>query len=235
MNLLTIRSQARLKSGVAATDFSNANLDEQINVAYFQLASIVSQLQQDYYEEQNTLFNLIANSSLYSLPTDLMQFKQVRLAYTTPTGPNDYRVARHYDPSDVHTVSSDEEGASTSAPLYDLTNNFFRLKPTPLTSVTSGGKLWYIARPSALTLTGDTPILPLQYHDLISVYAAKEMSFKYQKWQKHDRLDKMWQAFVFPLMARIQDLSDRDLGESLRFKAPSEAGMGGPTREFDDN
>ena len=234
MNLITIRTQARLKSGVASSDYSDANLDSQINIAYYQLASIVSQLQQDYYEEQNVAFNLVANSSLYSLPTDLMQFKQVRLAYSTPSVAGDYRIARHYDPSDVHTVSSDEEGASSSYPIYDMTNNYFRIKPTPTASVTNGGKLWYIARPSALTNTGDTPILPLQYHDFLSIYAAKEMTFKHQKWSKHDRLDKMWQAFVFPLMARIQDLSDRDLGESLRFKTPEESGFIGPTREFDE-
>lgn len=235
MNLLTLRSQARLKSGVNSTDFSTSNLDEQLNVAYYQLASVISQLQADYYEEQNVKFNLVANSSLYSLPTDLMQLKQVRIAYTSPSTNSDYRVARQYDPSTVHSVSADEESIPTSFPAYDVTNNYVRIKPTPTASVTNGGKLWYIARPSALTATGDTPILPLQYHDFIGIYGAKEMSFKYQKWQKYDRLQKQWDTFIAPLMLRIQDLSDRDMGEALRFASSLEIPTSGPTRELPDS
>src|SRR3990167_3621728 len=109
MNLLTLRSQARLKSGVNVSDFSAANLDEQLNVAYYMLAGIIAELNEDYYEEQNDKFSLVANSSLYSLPTDYMKIKQVRLAYSTPSVNADYKVARHYDPSQVHNVSADEE------------------------------------------------------------------------------------------------------------------------------
>src|SRR3990167_9956235 len=188
MNLLTLRSQSRLKAGVNANDYSNANLDAQLNVAYYTLADILANLGEDHFEEQNTKFNLVANSALYSLPTDCMQLKGIRLSYSTPSTNSDYKVARHYDPSQVHNVSADEEGGvSTSAPIYDITNNYFRIKPTPTTAVTNGGKLWYIARPSALTLTGDSPVIPLQYHDILSTYGAKEMAFKFQKWQKYDR------------------------------------------------
>ena len=232
MNIIDLRTQARLKSGVSTTDYSNTDLLAQFNIAYYQLASVLSQLQQDYYEEQNVKFNLVANSALYSLPTDLMQFKQVRLAYTAPTLNTDYRVARQYDPSSVHNVSYDEENASTSFPIYDLTNNYIRIKPTPTAAVTNGGKMWYIARPSALTNTGDTPILPLQFHDFVGIYGAKEMAFKYQKWQKHDRLQKQWDAFMTPLLNRISDLSDRDMGEVLRFGSPFEVPTPAINREL---
>lgn len=235
MNLLTLRSQARLKSGINATDFSNANLDEQLNVAYYTLASIIAELNADYYEEQNVKFNLIANSSLYSLPTDLIKFKQVRLAYSAPSTNADYRVARHYDPSGVHNVSADEEGGvSTSFPIYDITSNYIRVKPTPTASVTNGGKMWYIARPSALTLTSDSPVLPLHYHDLISTYGAKIMTFKHEKWKKNAKLEEEWSKIVTPLMERIQDLADRDMGEMLQFKSPHQVPFSGPTREFND-
>ncbi len=236
MNLLKLRNQARLASGVNSTDYSNANLDEQLNVAYYTLASIVAELDEDYYEEQNARFNLVANSSLYSLPTDLMKFKQVRLAYTAPSSNSDYRVARQYNPSSVHNVSSDEESASTSAPIYDITNNFIRIKPTPSVAVTNGGKMWYIARPSALTLTADTPVLPTQYHDLIAVYGGMQMAFKYQKWQKHDRLEKKWNFIVLPLMQKLQDLADRDMGENLQFRSPHEVPASyAPTRELPED
>ena len=66
MNLLTIRAQARLKSGVSVSDYSNANLDSQIDVGYKQLATMLANLGEDHFEEQNVKFNLIANSSLLS-------------------------------------------------------------------------------------------------------------------------------------------------------------------------
>lgn len=221
MNLLKLRSQARLKSSVSVNDFSNANLDEQLNVAYYTLADIMAQLGGDYFEEQNTKFNLVANSALYSLPTDCMQLKGVRLAYSSPSTNSDYRVARHYDPSQVHNVSSDEEGGiSTNFPIYDVTNNYVRIKPTPSSAVTNGGKLWYIARPSALTLTGDSPIIPTQYHDLLSVYGAKEMAFKNAKWEKWKRLKAEWNEGIELLR---ETLSDRDLGEVMRFRGPHES------------
>lgn len=234
MNLLTIRAQARKKSGVSITDYTNAQLDEEINAGYYTLASVISQLQADYYEEQNVKFDLVQNSALYSLPCDLMAFKQVRLAYTTPTTNTDYRVARHYDPSGVHNVASDEENIPTSNPIYDITGDYIRIKPTPTAAIVGGGKMWYIARPSALVQTADTPIMPLQYHDFLGIYGAKEMAFKYQKWQKYDRLQKQWDAFIAPLMARIEDLADRDMGNALAFKSPLELPYSGPTREMPD-
>lgn len=234
MNIITLRSQARKKSGVNATDYSDSTLLEDFNVSYYTLASVIAQLQADYYEEQNVKFPLLQNSALYSLPCDFMAMKQVRLSYSTPTGPSSYRVARSYDPSSVHDVGADEENISTNSPMYNITGDYFRVKPTPTAAVSEGGKLWYIARPSALTNTGDTPILPLQYHDMIAVYGAIQMTFKFQKWAKHDRLKKEWDAFINPLMERLQDLADRDMGQALTFKSPTEAPRG-PTRELVDN
>lgn len=219
MNLLTIRSQARLKSGVPVGDFSNANLDEQANQAYYILAWYLAALGEDYFEEQNTLFNLALNSALYSQPTDAMFIKGVRLAYTSPSNPEDYKVARRYDPSSVHDVGADEENISTNNPIYDITNNYIRIKPTPTSAVTNGGKLWYIALPSALTSTGDAPVLPTYLHDKISDYAAKIMTFKFEKWAKHDRLKASWDETIKEFDTL---LADRDMGDGIRFRSPFE-------------
>lgn len=228
MNLLTIRNQSRLKSSINANDFSNANLDEQINQAYYLLAWYLAKLNEDYFEEQNVKFNLVGGSALISQPTDTMFIKQVRLAYSAPTENADYRVARHYDPSSVHEVAPDEESIATTNPMYDITNNYIRIKPTPTQNVTNGGKLWYIARPSALTLTGDAPVLPLYLHDKLSDYAGKIMAFKYNKWKKHDRLEKVWQETI----QELDDLvADRDLGADIRFKSPFEVPPAYPTTE----
>lgn len=222
MNLLTIRSQARLKSSVNVNNFSNANLDEQINQAYYILSWYLGALGEDYFEEQNVKFDLVGGSALISQPLDTMFVKGVRVAYSpsaTPPVANDYKPAESYDSSSVHDVGVDEENIPTSNPIYDITNNYIRLKPTPTSDVTDGGKLWYIARPSALTLTADAPVLPLYLHDKLSDYGAKIMAFKYNKFKKHDRLDKSWQDTIDEL---DNLLADRDLGANIRFRSPFE-------------
>jgi hypothetical protein len=224
MNLLTIRSQARLKSGVNANDYSNTNLDAQIDVAYKQLATMLANLGEDYFEEQNTTFDLVARSSLYSLPTDFMAMKQTRLAYSTPSTEADFRVATPYDPAEVHDVPWDEINVPTTNPIVDITGNYFRIRPKPVASVSGGGRLWYIAMPSSLATTAAVPVIPIQYHDKLAVYAAKEMTFKYEKWAKHGKLDAEWNSLMTELENKI---ADRDLNKPVRFKTPFEVGRPG--------
>ncbi len=227
--VITLRSEARKKSGVNANDYSNAQILADFNQAYYTLAGILANLEEDFFEEQRDKFSLIGNSGLYSLPTDCIAVKQIRLAYTTPTTDSDYKIATSYDPTEVHTVSIDEENVPTSNPIVDITNNYFRIKPTPTSSVTNGGKIWYIAMPSALTNTGDTPVLPSQYHDLLALYSAKEMTFKFEKWAKHTRLAAEWNGKIGEL---TQILADRDRNRPLRFKAPQELGSVNNVREL---
>lgn len=164
----------------------------------------------------------MANSSLYSLPTDFLALRQLRLAYSgTPASPADYKISTAYDPTDVHLVSSDEENIPTANPIHNLTASYIRIKPTPTRAVTHGGRIWYIALPSALANTGDVPNLPMAYQELLATYAAKEMTFRYQKWNKHDRLEKKWDTAIGELM---QTLADRDRNKPRRMKSPLEVG-----------
>lgn len=230
LNLLKLRAQARSKSGVGVNDFSNALLDDQLNIGYVALATMLANLGEDYFEEQNVKFNLIANSGLYSLPPDFMAFKQLRLAYSgTPLSPSAYVIAKSYDPSEVHDISIDEESVPVSNPIVDLTGQYYRIKPKPRTAVTNGGRLDYIALPSALAATGDIPIVPIRYHDKIAVYGAKEMALRYEKWNKHARLDTEWNGVMTDLENKI---ADRDMNRSLMFRGPMEGGSATRVREL---
>lgn len=219
-NVLTLRNQARKKSGVNSTDYSNADVLTDLNQAYYTLAGYLANMGETYFEEQNDKFDLVQNSALYSLPTDCIAVRQVRLAYTAPTGPSDYRIATSYDPTAVHNVAVDEENIPTSNPIINITNNYVRIKPTPTSNVTAGGKIFYIAMPSALVNTGDTPVFPIQYQDLMSIYAAMEMTFKYEKWKKYKELSTIWNTKIGEMQ---QVLADRDSNKPVRFESPLEA------------
>lgn len=221
MNLLTIRAQARLKSGVSASDFSNTNLDAQIDVAYKVLATMLANLGEGHFEEQNAKFNLGQNSGLYSLPTDFMALAGIRLAYSTPSTESDYRIATAYDRSEVQDIGIDEVNVPISNPIYDLTANYFRIRPKPTVAVTAGGSIDYIAMPSSLASTAAVPVIPIAYHDKLAVYGAKEMAFKYEKWNKHARLDAEWRTLMTELEEKI---ADRDLNKPTRFRTAFEVG-----------
>ena len=161
LNLLNLRNLVRFKTNYQnTTALANSTIVQQINIGYMKVIRAAVEADQDFFEEQKTKFNIVALSSLYSLPSDCIKVKQVRLAYTSPSSESDYRIAISYDPSEAVNISNDETSVPVSNPQVDITNNYLRIYPKPTTGVANGGEIYYIARPSALTLTGDVPILP---------------------------------------------------------------------------
>ena len=214
-NLKTLRTQVRFKSGLKAGDFTNAEIDIQLNDAYYTLAGKIADLNEDFFEEQKAKFALALNSALYHLPTDLLKFKQLRLSYSTPSDESDYNIATAYDPAMVKNVSVDEEDISTSTPKVDITNNYMRIKPTPTTAIANGGEIYYIARPSALTLTADTPVIPTEFHDLLAIYAAKEGCFRFGKTTKWKILKAEWLEGIESVK---EELSVRNIDNPKRMR-----------------
>lgn len=222
LNVLALRKLARRLSGVNAADYPDSDILLDFNDGYAELSVLLANLGEDYFEEQNTTFDLVANSSLYSQPQDCIAIKGVRLALSAvPTSASDYRVAVSNDSSNTHDISAQEESVPISNPIYDITGNYIRIKPTPKVNVAAGGKLDYIAMPSALVNTGDVPVFPIAYQKKLATFSAERMTFKFEKWQKNSRLKTDWGT----TMAELQDrLADRDLDAPLRFKSPLEGG-----------
>lgn len=221
LNLAALRSQTRFKTGISnTTTLSNTEIDIQLNEAYSKLVRAVVDVDQDYFEEQKASFNLVANSSLYSLPSDYIKIKQVRLAYSTPSSQGDYYIATSYDPSQGSNVSIDEVNVPVSNPQVDITNNYCRIYPKPSSSVTAGGQYYYIARPSALTLTGDTMIIPADYHDLAPEYAAAKIMEKFENFSRSDRCMNNFEKGIENMK---REISGREMNRELRFRSYGES------------
>ncbi len=218
MNLITLREKVKRRTG-GGLGLANSAIIADLNEGYFALVGKIAQINEDYFEAPKTRFDLFANSSKYALPTDLIKFKQLRIAYTTPTSESDYRVASPYDPSSVYDISSDEISATMANPIFDITNNNFRIYPKPKTDVPDGGELYYIAMPSAMTLTSDVPLIPTQFRPLISDYAAgKELEEKGQ----HDRADRIMARFEKDVEEMLIQLKTRNINNNIRFNNPLE-------------
>lgn len=224
MNVLTLRSRARSKSTISNTDtLSNADLLTLLNEGYYQLFAELAKINEDFFEEQKSKFNLGLNSSLFSLPTDCLKIKQIRLAYSAPSSEADYKIATPYDPSAVDIdLTFEESYASTSNPIVDITNNYYRIKPAATAAVTNGGEIYYIARPSALTNTGDSPVLPVEIHEGVATFAARQACLDRGLWERWKALDIEWQRIIQDLAHKF---APRDLNKPERFRNVLETGM----------
>ena len=216
MNLLNLRRATRNKTGIQSTAVvANSAIDEQLNEGYKILCSKIANINEDFFEEQKVKFNLGLNSALYSLPTDCLKFKQLRLAYTAPDSEDDYKIATPYDPTAIDDIQAEEIDVATSNPIVDITNNYFRISPKPTSAVTDGGEIYFIARPSALTLTGDTPVFPVDYHDLLSDYASFQICSWHSKWEKWKVYKGEWEVGIEKM---LKDLVVRNLNKPERFR-----------------
>ena len=216
MNTISLRTQVRFKTGIDSTvKVTNAEILTLLNIGYNLMCERIASINEDFFEEQKVKFNLALNSALYSLPTDFLKFKQLRLAYTTPSNEEDYKVATPYDPAAVSDVQAEEESISTSNPIVDITNNYMRIKPTPTSAVTNGGEIYYIARPSALVNTGDTPLIPQEHHDLLAIFAAKEICMKFMYWDRYKVLTSEYENKIEKM---VKELAERNINNPLRFR-----------------
>lgn len=222
MNLKTLIAQARFKAKMTNTSrVTDAQITVELNNAQDKIAARLVKINEDFFEEQKTTFALVANSGLYQLPTDLLKFKQLRLAYSTPSSDSDYYIASGYNPTDISIVSSQEVNASTANPIVDITNNYMRISPKPDTAVSAGGQIYYIARPTALANSADTSTIPGDYHDLMAIYAAARICESDETWDKADRLDN---KFLQGIQYMENECASRELNYPLRFKNVAEVG-----------
>jgi hypothetical protein len=228
MNLPKIISRARFKSGI--TDTTTVTYTE-LSALCFEANKIIERevvkVNQDYFEEQKAKFSLVANSGLYSLPTDCLAIKQLRLAYTTPTAETDYKIAIPRDVSEIVEADLQEDNISSSTPNYDITNNYYRIWPKPTVASTNGGELYYFA---TTVLSGSaTPAYPVEYHELVSTYAAKEACLKFDRWDKYTVLQREWVEGI----GKIKDqLAVRDTNQSMRLRSVLEDGSAHKTTEL---
>jgi len=111
--------------------------------------------------------NTVANQALYSLPTDFRKFARLEIGYENATDRvkvDQIDLVELGDPSvDVH---------STADPKYTIIGNMFEIRPTPTTAITNGLYMIYVENPSDMSGDSDTSGLPLDYDNLLTLYAS---------------------------------------------------------------
>ena len=144
----------------------------------------------DYFMEKAT-FNLQPNQPEYIFPTDLRKLREIELAYDGVSWARAVKTDVSLFPE--RTEASMLSAASTSNPYIDILEDSFFIYPelNGSTTVSSGGKIFYIKTPSeattvsAVSAASATISFPQQYEYLIPLGVATELWTKFG-----DRVEK---------------------------------------------
>ena len=108
----------------------------------------------------------VADQALYSLPTDFRKFARLEIGYENAT--DRLKVTQ----IDISEVGDSLASYSYAHPRYSIIGNMFEIRPTPTTAVTDGLYMIYIENPTDMSGDTDTSGLPLDYDNLLTLYAS---------------------------------------------------------------
>lgn len=125
------------------------------------------------YNARLTKADLVADQSLYGLPSDCRKILRVEVGYETSS---DRFKARRMDGNEendpVYTTYVE------TSPRYVVRGSNIELKPTPSSNVTDGLQLLYVEDLADMTDNTDTSGLPFEYDYLLTLYAAGKGKYK---------------------------------------------------------
>jgi len=137
-----------------------------LNRGYQKVVNRIVSLAQDYYVRLSKT-NLVADQSLYGLPSDYRRMVRVEIA---PEDADErYRVTRTQINAYDHPV--DYYGDETE-PTYTIRGKNIEIQPTPENNITNGLWMYYVETVPDMSADDDEPNLPPEFSDLPIEYAV---------------------------------------------------------------
>lgn len=211
MTLAEIRTLARRKADEEASGYiSNLEANDYVNQGMRYVYTKIAQRFENYFVQPGTalnggLFTTVVGTSGYSLPTDLMKVVRVEHRRTNSTSNDDWKR--------LATVNIANDRLDDYFPLregytpgfgYFIAGNTIYLKPEPKQEFQI--RVWYVPRPTTLTVDADEPAVPSEYHDLVAEFAAIQMLAKSGEGIWKERSD----AFQLELQNMLETVEIRD-------------------------
>ena len=184
--LAQLETDIRFRTNLSSTDLAAADVDPVINKYYKDLVTVATSANDDLFYEMSTAATVV-NQREYALPSDFLRFKKLEVTYDGIQ----WRVVEELDLTQLNISVNATTGTTTDSnfsiqlPYYDLEENSLFLYPMPAS--TTGGaqspglRLHYIKRAADLSASGDIPVLPNEYHRLISLGATADVFLRYGK------------------------------------------------------
>jgi len=207
--------------------FSNANIKALLNLEYRSLqAKVLAALNYDWKENVldatgNSSIDLVASTSQYAFPTDMIQIDRIEISYLGTT--NSYVVAKTIpmqaiDNALTNTSNDASIQGTKSNPLVYIRDNKFNIDPIPDAAVTDGLKVWGQTLITDLSGSTDEPVFADAFHKLLAYSAAAEWSSVNKSAQRTQGL-RFKEAELFEGLVNFY--STRDATEQPVMKAKS--------------
>jgi len=200
-----LRTHARMfLDEVSEADWSDAQINTELNYAYMEMYTAVVSTFEDYYRTKQ-VSNLIAGQGEYPLPNDFFKVRRIEIKYNA----NDERVKMIRSTFDEITRATDSTTLSLVKPFYDLSGNFLRIQPIPDTAVTNGILMFYIKVLDEMDEDTDTINIP--FADRYAKYIVKGACAQLlQKGQQEEKTSAKYEAeFQFGLEKMKEELESR--------------------------
>lgn len=176
MNVSQIIQQARDRTGITASEYSDNNAVRDLNFSYYKIRQEIAQVDRNYWfqEWSQTLTGWVNRYSLL-LPSagifGQIKIDQVLLKYDTTQ--KYHTQAQEIDWNNVDMDDKRlEDTTPKTKPYYIIDNNDIVIYPMPKVSVWNGLRLKAYRRPYDLTIASveSDILLEKEYHDILTYY-----------------------------------------------------------------
>lgn len=190
---------------VSAADWTDVQVEREINYAYLEVVSAVIDTYEDYYRSRYTA-DFVASQDEYELPTDFLKMRRLELKYVS----TDERIkANRFSFNQIPRATNSTSYSFLGSPIYDLSGDFIKILPVPTVAVTEGILMYYIRQVSELSEDTDEIDIPFpdRYGKLVTIGATAELLRKGQ--QEEAVAAKYDDKFQIGLEKMKSELEDR--------------------------
>lgn len=152
---------------VSEADWSDVQINGEINYAYLEAYTAVIETYEDYYKTDYTA-NLVEDQQAYALPSDFLKMRRLEVKYDSD---GNYVKATPYNFDQIGVAYDSTTFSSLMRPIYELSGSYIKLLPLPSENVTSGLRMIYIAQET--DLDSDTDTINIPFPDRYGKYIVK--------------------------------------------------------------
>ena len=216
MNLTTLRSQARKYTKTNSTNYSNTDLDADINIAVGEIHMMILEAEGfkntggdfkviDHEDTTSLTAQELGYNGEYPFPSIAVKLEEVYVKYDSS---DDYVQAEIVDKSELSSEMFQETGAydKTNPKVFVYRDSFFITPLLTDDTVTDGIKLLVLARQDTLTDVTDSPDFESNFHNLIPLKVAQDYFLVYPE-KYNPRIDKKVEELESQLISFYKDRS----------------------------
>ena len=234
MQLSELRTQSRRYTRTNSTNYLDATLDADINIANGEIWMTI--LEAEGYKNTGGDFKVINNMSTvglvaqdlgfngeYPFPSTALQIDSAEISYDGTKWYQAEVIDKRDCSSSIFSEEQYNDEYSQQYPKIFIFRDSYFIRPTldVAGDITDGIKLSIIARQDTLALTTDSPSFESNFHNLIPLKVAQDYSLIYPE-KANPRIDAKIQILESQLISFYQDRTPID----LKLKAlPQERGL----------